>query len=185
MSKVDPRVVRTRALLIDALMQLIVEKDYESITIREIVNQAKVNRSTFYLHFYDKKDIMTKLLENLLSDLKESMENPSYIYESALYDYKKFNKPIHSAVSMLEHIQQRSSLYQKLLNETEFRKSVIEIFEVVLLPYNYNNNWEAIFIANGSVGIIHSWLKTGMKETTTELGLLLTKIALLPLGKWE
>jgi AcrR family transcriptional regulator len=52
--KIDPRVVRTRALLIDAFLSLQAEKRFDDITIQDITMRATVNRATFYAHFPDK-----------------------------------------------------------------------------------------------------------------------------------
>lgn len=51
----DPRVQRTRQLLLDAFMSLVQEKrNIHSISIQEIAMRATVNRATFYAHFEDK-----------------------------------------------------------------------------------------------------------------------------------
>ncbi len=54
----DRRVRRTRQLLIDALLALIVERGYEVLTVQEILDRADVGRSTFYAHFRDKDDLL-------------------------------------------------------------------------------------------------------------------------------
>lgn len=50
----DPRVVRTRRLLVDSLNELMGEKSFDSITVSEIATRATLNRVTFYAHFQDK-----------------------------------------------------------------------------------------------------------------------------------
>lgn len=52
--KIDPRVRRTRQMLVQAFTELIHEKEFKSITIHDIATRADVNRSTFYSHFPDK-----------------------------------------------------------------------------------------------------------------------------------
>jgi AcrR family transcriptional regulator len=54
----DRRVRRTRQLLIDALLGLIVERGYETLTVQDILERADVGRSTFYAHFRDKDDLL-------------------------------------------------------------------------------------------------------------------------------
>ncbi len=49
----DRRVQKTRKLLQDALIELVAEKGYEAVSIREILDKANVGRSTFYSHFED------------------------------------------------------------------------------------------------------------------------------------
>ena len=60
--------------------------------------------------------------DDLLDELSKSLEYTLYTYELAINDYINFNKPIKSHVSMFEHIQKYSSLYQKILSEKEFRE---------------------------------------------------------------
>jgi len=61
----DRRVQRTRKLLQDALIELVAEKGYESVTIREILDRANVGRSTFYAHFQDKDQLLHSILDRL------------------------------------------------------------------------------------------------------------------------
>ena len=61
----DRRVRRTRKLLRDALLALMAERGYESITVQDILDRANVGRSTFYTHFYDKEDLLLSGLEEI------------------------------------------------------------------------------------------------------------------------
>jgi AcrR family transcriptional regulator len=56
--RVDRRVRRTRELLHGALISLILEKGYERVTVRDIIDRADIGRSTFYAHFRDKEDLL-------------------------------------------------------------------------------------------------------------------------------
>lgn len=56
--KDDRRTTRTRLALRDALIHLILEKHYDSITVQDIIDRANVGRSTFYAHFRDKEDLL-------------------------------------------------------------------------------------------------------------------------------
>lgn len=180
----DPRVVRTRRLLINALTELIVDEGFEAVTIREIVRKAEVNRSTFYLHFRDKQDILTHMRDDILNGMIESLKHPLYIYESAISDYKISNKPIKSHITMFEHVQKHSALYLKLLTEKEFRERVTQVIKAEVLLFR-DSVWEATFMANGAVGVILYWLESGMKETILEMSLWLTQITLFPLGNFK
>jgi AcrR family transcriptional regulator len=55
---VDPRVRRTRQLLQQALLELMQEKRFASVTVQDIAERASVNRATFYAHFADKYDLL-------------------------------------------------------------------------------------------------------------------------------
>ncbi len=57
-TRVDPRVRRTRKLLMEAFLGLMKEQSFRSITIQGIAARAGVNRATFYSHFEDKYDLL-------------------------------------------------------------------------------------------------------------------------------
>lgn len=61
----DRRIQRTRALLHEALGSLIREKAYDRITVADILDRAKVSRSTFYIHFRNKDDLLTSSMRAL------------------------------------------------------------------------------------------------------------------------
>jgi len=65
--KGDPRVRRTRDRLGDALVELLVEKPFDDITVHDVLERAGVSRSTFYTHYRDKNDLF-------LSDAEEFFE---------------------------------------------------------------------------------------------------------------
>jgi AcrR family transcriptional regulator len=66
----DRRVRRTRQLLIEALLALIVERGYEALTVQDVLDRADVGRSTFYAHFRDKDDLLQAAFERGLRVLE-------------------------------------------------------------------------------------------------------------------
>jgi AcrR family transcriptional regulator len=70
--KQDARVRRTRDALGDALVALMQEKPFETITVQDVLDRAKVGRSTFYSHYTDKDDL-------LMSDAEEFFESVSML----------------------------------------------------------------------------------------------------------
>lgn len=64
--RADRRIQRTRALLHEALGTLIREKPYDRITVAEILDRAQVSRSTFYIHFKDKDELLASSMRALL-----------------------------------------------------------------------------------------------------------------------
>lgn len=60
----DPRVIRTRRLLQQALGELMGEKSFQAITVQDIAERATLNRATFYAHFEDKYDLLNSLVRD-------------------------------------------------------------------------------------------------------------------------
>lgn len=73
-TKTDPRVIRTRQLIMDAFIALSSKKEFKDITIKDITTEAKINRSTFYYHFEDIYDLLEKVLVEVLSVNLESQQ---------------------------------------------------------------------------------------------------------------
>ncbi|MCI0438644.1 MAG: TetR/AcrR family transcriptional regulator [Chloroflexi bacterium] len=69
MAKTDRRVQRTRELLQKALIELIGERGYDTVTIQDIVDRANVGRTTFYLHYSSKDELFIGCHEAIVSDL--------------------------------------------------------------------------------------------------------------------
>ena len=74
--KPDRRVQRTRQLLRDALVSLILGKGYKKITVQDIIDRANVGRSTFYSHYRDKEDLLFSGFDELAHDLHRHMRSP-------------------------------------------------------------------------------------------------------------
>ncbi|TQK62610.1 TetR family transcriptional regulator [Brevibacillus sp. AG162] len=84
-NEADPRVIRTRRLLQDAFASLIQEKDFESITVRDIAERATVNRATFYAHFVDKFELLeAKLTESFMTIINHRISGHEVLNEETI-----------------------------------------------------------------------------------------------------
>ena len=72
--KTDPRILRTRKLIMDSFIELSGKKEFKDISIKDITTEAMVNRATFYYHFADKYELLERVLsEVLLINLNSDM----------------------------------------------------------------------------------------------------------------
>src|ERR1041385_2364465 len=72
--KMDRRKVRTRQMLRDALIALILEKGYDTTTVEDITNRANLGRATFYLHYRDKDELLLHTLEATFDELVKNLK---------------------------------------------------------------------------------------------------------------
>jgi AcrR family transcriptional regulator len=70
----DRRVRRTRRILHQALISLVLEKSYEHITVQDILDRADVGRSTFYAHFRDKESLLVASFDSMRDELKRDLD---------------------------------------------------------------------------------------------------------------
>jgi len=87
----DRRVQKTQNLLREALASLILEKDYDSILVQEILDRANVGRSTFYMHFRDKDDLLVSGIKDMVRrDPSSKLASSAKTYEKLI----QFSLPI-------------------------------------------------------------------------------------------
>ena len=65
----DPRVKRTKALIRQAFIELLKVKDFEDITVQDIVHRTELNRSTFYNHYRDKYELLDVTMAELFAEM--------------------------------------------------------------------------------------------------------------------
>lgn len=84
-TKIDPRTIRTKKLLMDAFINLNHNKDLKDITIKDITDAAMVNRATFYAHFYDKYDLMDDVItETIVGSIVENLDDYDRLNEETI-----------------------------------------------------------------------------------------------------
>ncbi len=99
--KPDRRVQRTRQLLQDALLAMVIEKGYDATTVQDIIDRANVGRATFYAHFPDKQTLLTSRLEDLRGLLTERRRQAA--------------GPLGFSLAMLEHARSHLPLYRAIV----------------------------------------------------------------------
>lgn len=95
--KVDRRILRTRKALGDALISLMLQEDYEAISIRRLTEFANIGYATFYRHFKSKNELLFFILSSALKELEDS-----FMPEMTTYD---------ESVLLFKHIQENRSLW--------------------------------------------------------------------------
>jgi|SRR5829696_3293243 len=125
----DRRIQRTRALLLSALLDLIVERGYEDVSVQDIVDRANVGRSTFYKHFLDKRELLltgVAGLQNLLIQQGAAQASSAALSERLL----SFSLPL------FQHVQGNIRFCRALLGsdsgaivEPRFQRMLAELMQ--------------------------------------------------------
>ncbi|MBL8155227.1 MAG: TetR/AcrR family transcriptional regulator [Anaerolineae bacterium] len=107
--RLDRRKQRTRRLLHDSLLALIVERGYDDLTIQDITDRADLRRATFYLHYKDKDELLIALLRETFDKLAQQLEAES---SSDALAGKTFLKTYQL---MFAHVAENTVLYRTIL----------------------------------------------------------------------
>ncbi len=105
----DRRTKRTRKMLEQALLDLIEEEGYDSITVQQITNQANIGRATFYLHYKDKEDLLLATLQSVLEDIARFLQ--------PLQPYDLLTEDNTLSAKIFQHVAEHRRLYRVLLGE--------------------------------------------------------------------
>jgi AcrR family transcriptional regulator len=106
MAQQDRRVRRTRRILNEALIALIVEKGYSKITVQDILDRADVGRSTFYAHFRDREALLVACFDNVRDELRQEID--------AMTPDASPPDPARPAAAIFAHAQRRRPVYRAL-----------------------------------------------------------------------
>jgi len=104
----DRRTSRTRRQLRDSLMALILEKGYDAVTVEDITSRADLGRTTFYLHYRDKEELLLESIDAIANDLKAQVD----LLQSPLKMGSSQPRPIHLAFN---HAAENATLYRIIL----------------------------------------------------------------------
>lgn len=184
-TKTDPRVARTKAMFEEALLGLMEEKDYEKITVKEISEKSTLNRATFYLHYYDKEDLLEQFLNEALQNLRESVEikNIEYKYDS--------NNPHPIFIRVFEKMIERNRFYQIMLASGKvpsFIEAVKDIIGTLVkdgaqyiiednIEFKVRSDIANAYTTSAYIGVIIWWLKNDMPYTPIYMARQLTRMS--------
>jgi AcrR family transcriptional regulator len=107
--KLDRRKVRTRKMLRDALLELVLEKGYEAVTIMDITERADLRRATFYLHYKDKEELLLSALAETFDQLAQQIEPLTKA------DSLAGKTRLETFLVTFKHVEQNSDLYRIIL----------------------------------------------------------------------
>lgn len=160
----DRRVQRTQQLLEAALLSLIKEKEFDLITVQEIIDRANVGRATFYAHYENKEDLIESGFEGLLATLRERQREARF--RGGGVDDRLFAFSHHLLAHADEHrdifpamVSKRGgALIQQLLRQLLVK--VVRDDLAAMMPKGGPAPAEAVvqFIAGGLFGLIVWWL---------------------------
>lgn len=122
--KQDLRIRRTRKSLNQALITLMERKNFPAITIQELADEAMINRATFYLHYYDKYDLLDKCVKDQLDEIMLKHVTPvRHVKEGVVYT-DVFRKIV---IDILKSVERNERFFQ-IMSQSNFDSLIKEYF---------------------------------------------------------
>ncbi|MFD0694337.1 TetR/AcrR family transcriptional regulator [Paenibacillus sp. GCM10027628] len=180
----DLRILRTKKLIEDTLLQLIEEKGFEHITVRDLTQRAMLNRGTFYLHYRDIFDLLEKFETETIQGLLQvtGSTNPAN-----LLGHDSQHEPIPVLMNALNYLNENARIFKILFKGsptfTTRLSSLIRTHMYEDLPKQQpersslvQQDFYIAYMAAAHSGIIQYWFETGMTISPREIALYLTRL---------
>jgi AcrR family transcriptional regulator len=170
--KPDRRVARTRDRLGDSLIELILAKPFDEITVQEVLDRARVSRSTFYEHYRDKNDLF-------LSDVDDFFERMSGLLARS----NDSSERVAPVAEFFSHVADARAFYAALvesgrlhdvreLGEAHFARGIAQRLARPGLPVALADETRRVLaqaLAGALFALLSSWLQQGMKATPAQM----------------
>lgn len=179
--KTDRRVKYTKMVIKDSFVKFLKQKPISKISVKEICEDADINRATFYSHYTDQYDLLQQIESDITHDIIQYLEGYDFV------DYTGI--PVEMIERILKYVEDNSELFDLLLNlngDIKFQQEVIHIIGRQFFITKFVNDsikeedaeYIYHFLACGAVGLIQIWLRDGMKKPVKDMAELILKASL-------
>ena len=160
--KVDRRVRKTKSQLRAGLARLMQEKGIGEITVKELVNEVDMNRSTFYLHYSDIPALLREIEDDVMEEMERAVREHSIKEDSTsrfiedifrvLNENREISRALIGPHGDLGFVRRIEKLLEE--NSSEF---LAQLFpeRVQDMKYFYS------YCLNGCLGFVKTWLEDG------------------------
>ena len=174
--KSNQRFQETDKKIRQVFLQLMSEKDLSHTTVQDICKGCNINRSTFYAHYTDIFDLLSKIETSIRMDMYDSFHDTDASPENFL-DPEYFE-------IIISHIGKHRNFYRAYLDgcgKNAIEDGFFQLREYVFKPYllklgvtsEAQINYHFTFFNSGFVAVVKQWLYSGCIETPRELALIL------------
>lgn len=182
----DRRIKYTKKVIRNTLIALLEEKELKKITVSEICKIADINRATFYRYYLDVYDLLQKIEEDFVREIKKA----SNINDNNSYSVSSFSK------ELLKVFYNNKDLVKVLFNT---KNNVYFLNDILDLAYQKcKEKWEkdipvindedieyaSTFIFNGSLGIVNFWVQNNFEKEIDEIAKIIEELSYFGIQKF-
>ncbi|MBM4761404.1 TetR/AcrR family transcriptional regulator [Bacillus sp. B15-48] len=163
-----------------SFLQLLKEKPFMKVSVRDITTIAAINRGTFYLHYQDKYDLLHQMEENLLRGLELHLQR---LKPDVLLLEAEKGQISTLAVEVFRYIQTNAELFQVLLGENNhfgFHKRLKLFFvnhfgekmiqnKTFFQGLTIRKDYFSSFATSAFLGLVEQWLDNSLAESPDEM----------------
>ena len=170
--KKDRRTRKTRQLLLDTLLALLKEKRYDEISVQDIIERADVARSTFYVHYVDKDDLLTGRHGIFAENLGEQLHAHAVERSTSAFSSRTWFYHIKAQGDILKLIAKDSAIE---LTMKTLRGIIHESVQNGMQAHSQNKDASVPlslmvdYLTDTLMTLIKFWFRDGMKHTPEQM----------------
>lgn len=178
--KRDRRSLRTRNLINNAMLELLFEQRYETISVQDVLDRADIGRSTFYTHYYDKEDVLESIAGQMFETFSQQLSQ------------RNVEQGIVPGLELFEHVKQHYQYFQAMLRgyagELLWKSAQNALSKMIeqSLTSIYTDKpapsipWPLIaqYLAGAFLSLLKWWLDTEMPYTPQQMEKIFQQLAL-------
>ncbi|MFC6347375.1 TetR/AcrR family transcriptional regulator [Vagococcus carniphilus] len=178
MKENDLRYLRTRKMIIEAMVNLLKTSNFNDISVTSICKEAQISRSGFYLHYLDKYDLVESFLKDYMVKANQLIQT------NDILNKKDF------MLTMLTHLKNEGQLIALLLSkngsidvQTSIKEMVKENARKNILPFlnvdissTVEEQYILAYLSNALFGVLQEWINNGQKESPETIVNIINKL---------
>jgi len=177
--KPDLRVRRTRKMVREAFIKLVITIGFDRISVQMLADEAMINRATFYRHYEDMHDLAEKVYAELAAEYAASIQD------------MVFQHPEDATRMLFEHVAEMADFYKSMLATMPrfqgwVRKNIAAELKAMFIQAGIKENEQDIpldvavrYMATAQIGLVEWWLETGQQVPVEEMAKYLSKLHLM------
>ena len=192
----DKRVVKTKRSIKAAYLSLVEERGIDGITVNELCERANVNRGTFYNHYCDRDAVLNELEKEFFDGLKSFEKQLAHVTLAQVAMCNMAKRPLPLLVSLFDYLREHGVFLHAVLSDGgdpgfgfALRDNLCARLIKSILHERYRRSKDPFvgyyiaFFASAYLGVITKWIKTGMKEDSQQMALVVMRLLFIKPGE--
>jgi AcrR family transcriptional regulator len=192
----DKRITRSKAAMRDALISLMEERGFDAIKVGDLCTAAGINRGTFYNHYSDKDALLADFEEQIIADLDSFKPRLQQLAIKDVLNYRLTKRPLPVLVDLFDYLREQGPFLHAVMGpggdirfNARLRETVCTNLVFSLLHERYHNDpdpfvtYYVSFYANAYLGIIATWIESGMRESSEQMAQIALRMLFIKPGE--
>ncbi|MCR5461769.1 MAG: TetR/AcrR family transcriptional regulator [bacterium] len=179
----DKRVYKTKKAIRDAMLELILQYDYNKITVKMITDKANIGRKTFYLHYGCIEDVILDYKNTISLELEQSINKNFFNTENDIHNiFMDLTNLIKNNIEFYRRIAKNDTyFFMRNIFEQMLEEAINKIYFKSYKTDSTNVSYYSSFYAAGMTRLFFDYLKGSISISLDDVRYIITRACLLSL----